>query len=56
MNHQTVDVTTFEENAVDKETKAVNIQFDTVKPVWTRGQISEDRLDDASKLFNFGMP
>ena len=56
MNHQTIDVTTFENEAVDKEARASNIQFDTSKPLWTRGFLFEDRLEDASELFNFGMP
>ena len=56
LNHQSIDVTTFDKEVINKEARAVNIQFDTVKPVWTQGFLHEKRLEDAAKLFNFGLP
>ena len=56
MNHQSIDVTTFDKEVIDKEARAVNIMFDTSKPVWTQGFLHENRLEDATKLLNFGLP
>ena len=56
MNHQNIDITKFEEKVVEKEARAANIIFDTSKPVWTQSFLHKNRLEDATKLFNFGLP